>query len=132
MTIMSPDSNVIADTRLKNLYFLVEATDFEQQCLWRLYSKGAGEFAYPSYIKVDWSGGDGYLPTAGHLNNSPVCFSLRLIKLNGKYVAFWNATGQVVDHELIKSWLLRNTSTPDNKQVRQIDASTFDEVVGTF
>ncbi len=88
----------------------VEANGYERLKLWEEYQKEWEE---------DSRGGP--LITVGQLAEMPVCIALNKVKVRGHSILLWEPTSQVVDHRLIKAWLL--THLP--KDTRREDAMNF-------
>lgn len=107
-----------AESRLMQTFFLVEANSFEAQCLWVEHARDG---------RVQWEQGHGYAVTVGSLDNRPVVVSIMWNRLNGRWVAFWHACSQVVDHVMIDAWLGKHFSgTWDNGTRRATcDAMNF-------
>ena len=93
-------SDPVMTAFLKDCIGIVEATSFEQLCLWRDEHEGR---------KIPWDQtGLGYLETVGSIGNRPVCISLSTVHIDGKKILFIDATSQVVDHDMIEKWLEQN------------------------
>lgn len=95
------------EDRLKATFATVEATSYEQLCLWR---DNANPFKAKAEGKVKWEQVlDGWLPTVGHMTKKayPVVISLHWCVIEGRPVLFWHPTSQIVDHNLIDEWLKR-------------------------
>jgi hypothetical protein len=88
----------MVDPRYAVTAFVVEATDFEQLTLWQQWHE-----------TVTWQQDNpGWLETVGHNAGRPVCISVSWNVINGRHVMFYEATSQVVDHELVDAWLVAN------------------------
>lgn len=77
-----------------DIVYIVEATRFEQTCLWEQYQK---------IWEEDTRGGP--LVTVGEIAKFPVCIALSVIKINGYPVLIVDATSRVVDYTMIEEWL---------------------------
>lgn len=75
----------------------VEATDFEQLCLWQEWTS--------RHNPKGWTQETGAWVQVGTLNDNPVTVMLSYAMLNGTRVVFWDAVSQVVDFDMVKSWL---------------------------
>lgn len=80
---------------LKDTFFVVEATDFELFTLWREWNK-----AIP--IEQDCVG---FVETVGKVAGRPVCVTLFRYRFWDKWVVFWEATSQLVDHKMVREWI---------------------------
>ena len=107
-----------AEERLKKTFFLVEANSFETLTLWVNHAKDGA---------MAWDQGHGFAVTVGNLDSRPVCVSMTWNMLDGRWVAFWNACSQVVDHVMVDAWLEENfKGTWDNGSRRaSCDAMNF-------
>lgn len=86
--------------------YVVEATHFEKHCLW-----GDNEREW----RVIWDDvSSGLMHTVGHISvnrkKMPVTVSIFFAVLDGKVVAFYEATSQVVDHRMVEAWLQEESS----------------------
>lgn len=100
---------------LKDSVGCVEATSFEQQCLWEKNQKGWTEVL------------GGYGKEIGELDGRPVVISLRVAIIFDQRVIFYHPTSQVVDWGMIVNWLDKNMpwSAKVNGQLRNVDAQNF-------
>ncbi len=95
-----------SDEMLKT-QFVVEATGCEVLMLW-------GQFSTESMTKgkdntYTWvQHYQGHMITVGEFHGFPVTIALRWFTINGVLVMFWEPISRVVDHEMIKDWLLAN------------------------
>lgn len=106
------------DPRFKETFFLVEASSFERQCLWKR-----------RHDLTSWEDqNSGYMGQIGILARRPVVISVFWARINGRLVGFWESTSQVVDHEMIEKWFEKNCAPPkwDNGTRRaRCDAMNF-------
>lgn len=115
------DDDMIA--LLADCVYAVEATRFEQMCLWQKYT-GEG------YVWKENLSGRG--ATVGYLNDMPVAISLNTAVVNGNKILFYNATSVVVDWGMIEEWLQKNMPSDTKKHegsLRKTDASNFHDAV---
>lgn len=101
--------------KLAQARFVVEANNFEKQCLWQDYKD-----------KLEWESiPSGELATVGHLDGRPVCLSILWARLNGQLVLFQHATSQLVDYALIEEWLNTHCNPQHNGRSARCDANNF-------
>lgn len=110
--------------RFEDTFYIVEATSFEQHCLWEFNSIDSPIDSYRRTLK--WEQLDGYIVTIGYVNNFPVCLSLSWVLLNGKPVMFYDPTSLVVDYAMIESYFIKHF--PDYYKMRT-DAQNFHQCV---
>lgn len=80
---------------IESTMFLVEATDFEKQCLWTAHNEA-----------TEWESAlSGTMLCAGVLDGRPVNVVLSFAKLKGVTVCFWHACSQVVDFAMVENTL---------------------------
>lgn len=91
----------------KETQYAVEATRFEELCLWRNNSD-------------HWKQHNGILETVGFIGEYPVCISLMWATINNEEVVFWYPTSIKVCHNLIEAWFKENMP-----HVRRSDAMNF-------
>ncbi len=107
------------DYTIRDADFVVEATHFEKHCLW-------GENDREKRVRWD-DVSTGYMHTVGHLTvnrkKMPVTVCILFAVLNGKVVAFYEATSQVVDHRVVEAWLLQES--PAYQAGNKCDAMNF-------
>lgn len=105
---------------------IVEATRFEEHCLWR-DSDTRSATSHGEWVESGW----GLLQTVGWLDSRPICISLGTATVGGHKVLFWHATSQVVDYVLIDRWfeemLPQSARRPDGLPNRT-DAMNFHNV----
>ena len=107
---------------LKDVVSVVEATTFEDFCLWQQWHE-----------KVEWvQNRSGTGVTVGRLADMPVFISLTTAVVNKKKVLFIDPTSQVVDWRLIEDWLqasMPNCTGRLEDKVRVHQAQNFHNVV---
>lgn len=89
--------------KLDETVFLVEATNFEQFALWKMWSPKSDTQCYK---RLDsWEQDQcGQWFTIGHLDNRPICISVTWAILNGKRVMFWDMTSQLQDYKMAEDF----------------------------
>lgn len=102
--------------RFKDTVFLVEANDFERHQLWADHSLEAQK----AFGSSDGNRGNrrctwkqlnpGFHQTIGHLDNRPISVCVFWNYVNGKLVAFYEATSQVADHQMVEDWIFKQCS----------------------
>lgn len=88
----------------KDVVFLVEATHTEKHFIWEQYYYNPS----PKFGRVINSWEDemmGHCLILGTIDNRPIAVTFYYAKILGKRVMFYEGTSQLVDHEMIKSWL---------------------------
>lgn len=103
----------------------IEATSFEQHCLWEKYTE----------YGVSWDQiNPGLLERVGELADMPVCISLFKVKIGGETILFYHATSQVVDHRMIRQWLEDNlpaSARREDDRINHTDANNS-HIVASF
>jgi hypothetical protein len=90
-----------AESLLLKTFFIVEATSFEQLCLWQQHSN---ESVYSVFDQVTWKQIWGWQVTVGELDNRPIAMTLSFVEINRKLVCFYDPCSQLVDNKLIETW----------------------------
>jgi hypothetical protein len=87
----------------KDVAYLVEATHFENHMLW----VENHHRPLPNGVSIpDWKQeGMGFMTCIGELAGRPVCVGGFYARINGIRVMFYEATSQVVDHDMVERWL---------------------------
>lgn len=118
-----PNQYTSHEYTIRDAEFVVEATHFEMLCLW-------GDNERNWWVTWD-SVSSGHMPTIGHLTMNqmrmPVVVSVFFAILDGHVVAFYEPTSQVVDHCLVKAWLLRES--PAYAAGQECDATNFHQCI---
>lgn len=86
------------NAQLADVVFVVDASNFEQHCLWREFNRAVHWQSDPS----------GTMLTVGHVNDMPVNIALNWARINGQKVMFVDTVSQVVDHRMVDAWLEAN------------------------
>lgn len=114
------------DRFLHGIIGVVEATNFESYCLWKIHHEEHGD---------PWkSGGGGPMVQVGEIGDLPVCIALIVNEVKGHRILFVEATSRAVDHDMIRDWLQKNvpvTAFEDNdprKRLNITDANNFGNV----
>lgn len=87
------------EEKLKSAVFFIEATSYEQLCLWR-----------ENHQQTNWEEDRcGVLHQIGNLGQGkPICVSFTFAKIYGKRICFYEATSRYVDHEMVEEYLEKN------------------------
>lgn len=131
--------NDTAENRLKRTLFIVEATSFEQQMLWRDHSIESRHSQFPlaGGARMKWEQiNPGWLVTVGHLGTMkgkgkfkkrPVCISVSWSRIDGYLVMFYYQCSQVTDSVQTEKWLEENFKGKHDGGTRraQCDAMNF-------
>lgn len=113
------DTDAFIGTPLaKEIAYIVEANSYERSQLWKDYK----------YETVTLGGRAIYL---GHVDESPVYMSLTVVKVEGKYVLFYEPTSMIVSYYLVDEWLNTNYPQCHKAGERRLhsDAQNFHNVV---
>jgi hypothetical protein len=109
------------DDFLSGVIGIVEATDFERQCLWER-----------NHEHMTWESNlSGYLPTVGLHGDDRVVISLLTAKIDGHKVLFWHATSPIVNYTLITEWFRKNmprTAFRPDDYLNNVDSQNFSNV----
>ena len=82
--------------------YAVEANSTEEMYIWERFC--GPNSAWGPEKRIKWEQDFGWLETVGHLDDSPICISIFIHKLDGYPVLFWHATSQLVDYVMIDEW----------------------------
>jgi hypothetical protein len=75
--------------------YAVEATDYERLCVWREW-----------HAPVQWEDEhEGRLCTIGELDGRPIAVCVSWSRVEGRRVAFYHASSQLVDHVVVERWV---------------------------
>lgn len=103
----------------------IEASSFEQHCLWEKYTE----------YGVEWKQHNpGLLERVGMLADMPICISLSNVTIGDEKILLYHATSQVVDHRMVQKWLEDNlpaTARRDDGKVNKTDANNA-HIVASF
>lgn len=90
---------------LANCEGAVEANSYETMCLWKELSVEAKRFGWGNG-DYDWvQNNSGCGCGIGEVAGKPVFVSLLTNTINGQEILFYEATSQIVDHEMVEEWL---------------------------
>ena len=106
-----------AESRLSETMFIVEATSFEQHCLWEKHHK-----------ELDWEQiNSGWLVTVGELDGRPCCISTSWARIESQLVMFYNQCSQVTDTLQTYAWLHKyfKGTWSNGRRVASTDAQNF-------
>lgn len=92
--------------RLSEVEYLVEATEFERECLWV-------DNCYGTNKKVVWeSSSEVFAPIVGYIDNGSVCepvvIYVNYVTINNHMVAFWRPISTFVDFNKVDEYLTEN------------------------
>ena len=97
----------MTDDRIKHVYAMVEATHFEQLCLWEKYSDQSNytNTRFP-VKKMKWeSDASGYMTTLGHEEDGrPTVVSVFFAIVDDVPMCFYEATSLFANHEKVREW----------------------------
>lgn len=106
-----------AESRLAETLFIVEATSFEQHCLWEKHHK-----------ELNWQQiNSGWLVTVGKLGDRPCCITTSWAKIEDQLVMFYDQCSQVTDTLQTYEWMHKHfNGTWDNgRRMASTDAQNF-------
>lgn len=101
--------------------FVVEADDYAQQKLWEDWHK-----------KLSWEPSTrGEMIQIGSILDRPIVITLFVHTLQGHKVLFYNATSQLVDHQMVEEWLEKHCNPKWDNGTRRAhtDANNFHHVI---
>lgn len=103
---------------------VVEATSYEEMCLWHEYTKERAQ---------SWEDARrGWLLEIGRVQGLPVMLSVKVNTINGHRILFIEATSRMVDHNMVEQWLKDNlpdtAMRPGSEYVNKVDAMNFHNV----
>jgi hypothetical protein len=83
---------------------IVEATDFERNCLWQMYAIEGAKFSQlVSGTRIPWSPRQDY-GVLTSVDGPGTCISVTIIEVNGRPILFYHDTSQLVNHKNIDKW----------------------------
>lgn len=97
---------------------VVEATGFENLCLWQRHRDQ----------RVWKENLSGFLQTVGLVWNMPVCIKLNTAEIDGRKLLFFHPTSQMIDYRLIDDWFknaLPRTAYREDGVLNRTDAMNF-------
>jgi len=97
-----PYSTIHADL-FKDVRFMIEATDHEQQALWEKHHYKPSK--HSSHIKTWEEIAMGHGIQIGSVDHRPIAVSIRYAILNDKKVMFYHGMSQLVDYQMIEDWI---------------------------
>jgi len=106
-----------AEERLKQTFYLVEATHHEQFCLWNRWAKDSQDC---KGLHLRWEQSNGYLVTIGTSGKRPIVVGMHWDIIEDHPVCFWEPTSELVDYALIEEWFDKHYQgkTKDGRQAR--------------
>lgn len=105
------------DPRLANVVAFVEATTFEENCIWANFTE-----KYNRVQKSEWVQGTGLFKNVGYIQKRPINITLSFSTIKGKVVCFYDAVSPLADHEMIGKWIRQQSA---QKNVVYTDAQNF-------
>lgn len=99
---------------LQKTAFVVEATSFEQHCLWMQHSIDSNNRIYSP---VNWEQiNPGWIVNVGELNNMPINILISWAKNDGCLVMFWYSCSRITDSVKAEEWINKSFNGKwDNK-----------------
>lgn len=120
-----------AEERLKETFFIVEATRYEQHYLWSGFAHNSPHRRFPT-ISLNWDQfNTGWSVQIGELDNRPVVMSMTWVRIDGKLVMFWHLCSAVADYTMAEKWLEEHFKGRYNNNARRAwtDAMNFHHCV---
>ena len=108
------------DPRFAQVEFIVAADDFSQQALWGMWQEG-----------ITWDSDTSRLTVGlGILIGRNVTVEVRFARLNGHMVMFYNSNSDLVDHNLVNTFVedvrkIALAARPGSAPADKTDASNF-------
>lgn len=90
--------------KYKKVNFAVEATHFEQFCLWKENEASVGADNHVEWKEIL----EARLATIGTIGDLPVCVSLIWVTLDGHLVLFYECTSRANDWDMIEQYIKDN------------------------
>lgn len=109
---------------LKKTCFFIEASSFEQHCLWREFNK--------KFKWVDISSGCSlHIGNINNDENMSVWVSFNFATIFNKVICFWYPTSRFVDHDMIVNFIQDNYPVKwnNNSLYAMTDANNFHHVI---
>lgn len=100
-----------AENRLKKTLFIVEATSFEQETLWKKWAQESPDAKNDirnrlAHTRLEWEQvNPGWLVTVGRLDNRPCVISTSWARIGRKLIMFYEQCSQVTDNLQTEAWL---------------------------
>lgn len=91
------------ESRLRQTLFVVEATSYEQFCLWQDHAAASASRRFPAVRWVEINPGWGV--TVGHLDRRPCVIQVCWARIEGRLVMFWHQCSQVCDSVQAEAWI---------------------------
>jgi len=92
----------IVDKRFKDVVFVVEATHFEEHCLWKEHHE-----------KLGWEQDcRGFMQTVGFVDKMPVTVCVHFAKILNQTICFYESPSMVTHHQMVKDWIIDQTGNP--------------------
>jgi hypothetical protein len=100
--------NLGLEERLERTSWVVECgSSNDHMHLWSEYWDNPN-LRYGIKVK-EWEDlGSGFHTTIGYFGEYPVCVDIQWTKISGKWVAFYYACSQIVDHRMVDKWVREN------------------------
>jgi hypothetical protein len=92
------------ENRLKTTVYVVEATSFEQHCLWNQFASDSCN-NYKGYPKVKWEQLHGWYVNVGKIGKRECWVSMSFARINGQLIMFYYPTSQVSDSVQTEKWI---------------------------
>jgi len=85
---------------LRSCVYAVEANSCEAGHIWEQFCS----VDFSNNKEHSWTEVFGWLETVGHIDDRPICVSMRVVDIDNQHILFWDATSQLVDYKMIDEW----------------------------
>jgi len=110
---------------LERTLFAVEATSFEQFCLWEQHAKGS---LHRIHRELHWEQmSPGWMEQVGKIGRCPCMIELSWAEIDGQIILFWHQCSAVTDSRQAEAWFEKNFKKKWDGGTRRamIDAQNF-------
>lgn len=82
--------------------FVIEATDFEERCLWNEYGE-----------RIQWEQlNPGWWEEIGKVAHRPIAVTVSFARLDGRLVMFYEGCSELVDYKMVRRWVMKMAKPP--------------------
>lgn len=124
ITVEDADFKRDLDKFLEGTVGIVKANSYEYLCIWKEYheTKSWDENLRSMFFGV------------GYLGDRQITVYMRVAKIDGQKIVFWESPSQLVDHAMIDKWMLDHmpgTARRDHdpEYLNRVDAQNFHNVL---
>lgn len=114
---------------IDNIFFIVEATDYERFSLWEDWAKQSAE-PKPNRTLLNWYGNStSEIVRVGLVDGRPINIQLTVETINGAKIVFYEGISQLVDYKMIRKWIDENLLTEMDGRPNHTNAMNFHQCV---